>query len=129
MRCEKCGKNIPEQINYCPTCKVHEMKAIDEIKKDESLPETKMLLNTAGRLMVRIVFFAVLLFPCYFFGAFAANFIRDCSDDSFCEIGSAGLGLVFAPFLSLGITILVSKKNKNRNNSEDNRPIKRQLRD
>jgi len=26
MRCEKCGKNVPEQIDYCPTCKITEMK-------------------------------------------------------------------------------------------------------
>ena len=26
MKCDKCGKDIPEQIDYCPSCKVVEKK-------------------------------------------------------------------------------------------------------
>lgn len=37
MKCEKCGKNIPEQINYCPTCKINEIRSVNhEITPAES---------------------------------------------------------------------------------------------
>ena len=31
MNCEKCGKGIPESLNYCPTCKINETKSANDI--------------------------------------------------------------------------------------------------
>lgn len=42
MNCVKCGKNIPETLDYCPNCKINEMKeknndlSSNEIIVDES---------------------------------------------------------------------------------------------
>jgi len=124
MNCEKCGKDIPEQINYCPSCKVSEMKKTDE-NKDANQLESKKLVNTAMHLIIRLVVFVILLVPCYFIGAIAASFFRGCTDDWSCGVGNAGFGMIFAPFLSLGITFLFSKKARNENNRKGNHPMKK----
>ena len=54
MKCDKCGKNIPEQIDYCPTCKIHEItdkntrlenridnEQIKQVIEDSAANETK----------------------------------------------------------------------------------------
>lgn len=33
MNCYKCGKMIPESLNYCPTCKMNEIKTSKETKE------------------------------------------------------------------------------------------------
>lgn len=67
MNCEKCGKPIPEIINYCPTCKINELKeennvsnintSNQNIKTESTQPE--MLENKQASKFIPVV--AILL--------------------------------------------------------------------
>ena len=121
MNCKKCGKCIPEQMGYCPSCKINEIRGTTETKEAEQL-KTKATMNIAMRLIIRIVIFVALLFPCFVICAFVASLISDCTgEDWSCGLGNAGYGLIFSPFLSLGIIFLFSKKTRMKTTISDNR--------
>ncbi len=42
MKCEKCNKDIPETLNYCPSCKIkEESQNINQSFKSNIDPEKK----------------------------------------------------------------------------------------
>lgn len=45
MKCDNCGRIIPEQLSYCPTCKVNEQKIASSIAFG-SLPENKDIVES-----------------------------------------------------------------------------------
>jgi len=94
MNCQKCGKDIPEQIDYCPSCKINEMRkqssakvGVDSLDKheeqilvEEENKQTDCIISNSNKwatislIMSLIPMIFILLFP--FIRPFFASVIK-----------------------------------------------------
>lgn len=60
LKCEKCGKDIPEILNYCPTCKINENEIELAIESDEQVEETKQEVKKSKPSLLSIIILIIL---------------------------------------------------------------------
>jgi hypothetical protein len=127
LKCEKCGKNIPEVLDYCPTCKINESTSSSLASNGISpaqpqIPSTgEASLNTTntppskGNILlfgIKFIVFFLLLIPCYFLGFILLMLLCAAFGINADGWDAMLVALILAPILSLGIISLFSKNDK-----------------
>ena len=69
MNCEKCGKPVPKNLDYCPTCKINEANSVVEPKQDKqtsaSLEENQAITDKTENNHISKNISSLILYPIF----------------------------------------------------------------